>query len=108
MKTSWTGWNRCLLIAVVAFLGWVLPSGAQAQTFPVTIDPQGFAGQIWVYGTGGVAGTSGVQILNLSPGAYNMVIGNAGNCGRKTFNEGEHPRSLMSSAPTSGCRILMG
>ncbi len=83
MNKKWIGLSRVVFLAVISFWGWALPTWA--QTFPITIDPQGFAGQYWVYGTGGIAGASGSQVLNLSPGAYNMDIGNGGSCSRKTF-----------------------
>jgi hypothetical protein len=63
-------------------LGWVTPS--LAQTFPITIDPQGFLGSYIPYFSGGVA-TFASQVYDLAPGTYNVDIGQAGSCSRKSF-----------------------
>lgn len=85
MKNSCTGLSKVLLIAVIAFLSWILPSGAQAQTFPITIDPQGFLGSYIPYVSNPVTTVSGVQTYNLVPGTYNVDIGLTGSCSRKAF-----------------------
>lgn len=85
MKKSWTGLGNLLVIVLISSLGWVTPSWAQTTTFPITIDPQGFLGSYNPYVSNPVTTVSGVKVYNLAPGTYNVDIGLAGSCSRKSF-----------------------
>ena len=49
-------------------------TSAQAQTFPVTLDPQSFLGSYNVR-TVSPSNVVGLQVYNLAPGSYNLWIG---------------------------------
>lgn len=70
---------------VLSFLSLFLVPLAVAQTpVPVTVDPVGFTGTYSIVGVLPAANT-GVKVFNLAPGAYQMDIGAAGSCSRKSF-----------------------
>ena len=76
------GW---ILVLWGLTLGWAGPAAAQGSV-AVTIDPGQFAGSYIVRSASlGATLLTGVRVLTLAPGSYDVDVGMSGSCSRKTF-----------------------
>jgi len=83
----------------LSFLSLFLVPLAVAQTpVPVTVDPVGYAGTYTIVGVLPASNT-GSKLFNLAPGAYQVDIGAAGSCSRKSFVV--NPDGTVANSPVA-------